>query len=64
MNLAETFITLQDALEPLGIRIGPEVLAGWQFHAGNGHQPLPPGALRHLVDVIDQVLAGQVVTEA
>ena len=57
-SLHEVFTELSDALSPLGIDLDRSVvLARWQFHARHGHQPLPPAALRHLVDVVEDLLA-------
>ena len=54
--MSEAFITLQAALEPLGVEIGREVLAIWNDRAEHGFEALPASALKTLAEVIDQLL--------
>jgi hypothetical protein len=56
MNLTEAWSDLRDALEPLGIEVGREVLAIWKDREQHKDQPLLAGALRELAMVIERLL--------
>lgn len=56
MSTAETYLDLRDALAPLGIEVGREVLALWQDREHHGHEAIPADALRHLADLIARLL--------
>ena len=54
-GLAETHAALRQALEPLGIDVGPEVLAVWFDRERAGTDPLPAKALRRVAQVTEQL---------
>ena len=58
MTLAEAFAALRAGLTPLGIEIGPDVLALWLDRDVHGREPLPADALRVLEE-----LAGRLAKE-
>lgn len=51
MTLAQAHADLKAALHPLGIEIGPEVLALWRDQQIHGGDPLPRETLRRLAAV-------------
>jgi len=55
MTLTQAHAQLRTALEPLGIEIGPEVLAQWKDRAQHGTAPLPADALRRLAFVAKEL---------
>ena len=55
-TLGKAFTALQDALEPLAIEVGREVLDVWRDRARIGHEPIPGTALRRLAVVVDRLL--------
>ncbi|HXR74018.1 hypothetical protein [Actinocrinis sp.] len=55
MSLAQAHGELRAALEPLGIEVGPEILAQWKDLAQHGGQPLPADALRRLAVVAKEL---------
>lgn len=57
MSLIDTYLELRDALTPLGIEVGREVVALWQDREHHGRQPLPADALKHLADLVTRLLA-------
>jgi hypothetical protein len=56
-DLAQAHAALQAALEPLGVEVGPEVLALWIDREAHGREPLPTDALKRLADVAQRLLA-------
>lgn len=56
MTLGQTYAELRDALTPLGIEIGAEVVALWRDRERHSLQPLPTDALRHLADLATRLL--------
>lgn len=48
MSLSATYERLRSRLAPLGIEIGPDVLAIWIDRECHGEEPLPDAALRDL----------------
>lgn len=56
MSAAETHAQWRAALEPLGIEVGPEVLALWRDREAHGCDPLPVDALRSLAHVVGWML--------
>jgi hypothetical protein len=51
MSLTGTYRDLRDALAPLGIEIGREVLDLWHDRQHHGREPLPADALKHLAEL-------------
>lgn len=64
LTLERAHTALRYALAPLGIDIGPEVLALWLDRRRAGRAPLPPDALRDLSTLAEQLLAEQRHTAA
>jgi hypothetical protein len=58
VNLAEVYLDLRDALAPLGIEVGSDVLALWRDRERHGYQPLPPDALRRLAQLAARLAPG------
>lgn len=56
-GLAETHAALRQVLEPLGIEVGPEVLAMWEDGQRHGRDPLPAEALRRVAELAAQLAA-------
>jgi hypothetical protein len=56
-DLTTTHQQLREALAPLGIEIGRDVLALWRDRECHGQEPLPDNALRHLADLATRLLA-------
>ncbi len=56
MSLVDTYLELRDALAPLGIDVGREVVALWQDRERHGREPLPADALKHLADLVTRLL--------
>ncbi len=48
MSLPAAYQRLRAALAPLGVEIGPDVLAIWLDRVRHGGEPLPEAALRDL----------------
>lgn len=57
MRLAQAHDAVRGALEPLGIEVGPEVLALWLDRQAHGTAALPAQALRRLAGVVGELLA-------
>lgn len=57
MTLEETHGALAAALDPLGIEVGPEVLAIWLDRRARGREALPAAAVIRLARVADELLA-------
>lgn len=57
-DLARAHAGLRQALEPLGIEVGPEVLALWRDREAHGEDPLPADALRRLAGLVQRLIAG------
>lgn len=57
MTLEEIHARLSAALGPLGIEVGPEVLAVWLDLRAHGQEPLTPAAVIRLARVADEMLA-------
>lgn len=57
LTLERTHTALRYALSPLGIDIGPEVLALWLDRRHAGRAPIPEDALRDLSTLAEQLLA-------
>lgn len=57
MSLVESFEQMRAALAPLGVEIGPEVLAIWLDRQRHGRDPLPERAVRDLADWAAKQLA-------
>lgn len=57
MELSDAFEALRGTLEPLGIEIGPDVLALWRDRNLHGQDPLSSNALRRLHEAVDKILA-------
>jgi len=55
MTLTQAHAQLRGALEPLGIEVGPEVLAQWKDAVQHGREPLPADALRRLAFVAKEL---------
>ena len=51
IDLTATYLDLRDALAPLGIDIGREVMALWRDREHHGRPALPPAALHALADL-------------
>lgn len=49
-DLNTTYVQLREALTPLGIEIGREVLALWRDRERHSGEPLPVDALKHLAE--------------
>lgn len=56
-DLAATYEQLRQALAPLGVELGREVLALWQDRERHNSEPLPADALRHLADLTTRLIA-------
>lgn len=57
MSLLESFEQMRAALAPLGVEVGPEVLAVWLDRQRHGRDPLPERAVRDLADWAAKQLA-------
>lgn len=57
MTLEDAHARLASALAPLGIEVGPEVLAVWVDLRAHGQDPMTPAALIRLARVADELLA-------
>lgn len=55
LSLAQVHADLKAALRPLGIEIGPEVLALWRDQQTHGGDPLPREVLLRLATLIDRL---------
>ncbi len=56
MTLEEIHARLAAALEPLGIEVGPEVLALWLDRRTRGREALPAAAVIRLARIADELL--------
>lgn len=57
MSLVESFEQMRAALAPLGVEVGPEVLAIWLDRQRDGREPLPERAVRELAAWAEKQLA-------
>lgn len=51
IDLTKTYVDLRNALSPLGIEVGREVMALWRDREHHGRDALPPDALRDLAEL-------------
>jgi hypothetical protein len=56
MNLTETYLDLRDALAPLGVEVGREVLALWQDREHHDREAIPADALKNLGELAARLL--------
>jgi len=52
IDLGETYLSLRDALSPLGIEVDRDVMALWRDREHHGREALPPEALRTLLELV------------
>lgn len=57
VNLVQAHAELRAALEPLGVEVGPEILAQWKDQARHGGQPLSADVLHRLAFVAKELAA-------
>jgi hypothetical protein len=51
IDLGATYLNLRDALEPLGISVGRDVIDLWLDREHHGRDALPPDALKNLAEL-------------
>jgi len=56
--LSEALTKLRDALDPLGIEVGSEVLDIWRDRQLHGREPFSATVLKRFAEVVEQLLLG------